>query len=56
MFVINQMIGSFLVHPDWDEIFRQTVRYLMLVTFVGVLVYIHDVKDILETAGGISYV
>lgn len=56
MLILNQLIGSFLVHPDWDEAFRQSVRYVFLVVTLGATVYITEIKDLLDTAGGISYV
>lgn len=52
MFILNQLLGSFLVHPDWDETFKWAVRYAMLVISLGAIIYVNELKDLLEHAGG----
>lgn len=38
MFVINQLLGTLLVHPDWDASLQIGLRYVTL----GISVYVVD--------------
>lgn len=50
MFIINQLVGTVLVHPDWDACFQMSVRYLTL----GASVYITDIIDIVNQMDGLQ--
>lgn len=43
MFVLNQLVGTLLVNPDWDEMFRIALKYSFLIVSLLTLRYFEDV-------------
>lgn len=49
MFVINQLLGTVLVHPDWDAQFQTAARYCTM----GASAYIADVVFLVKHVEGL---
>lgn len=57
MFIVNQLLGTVLVHPDWDSQLQWVLRYLTLSVVVTFAVaYWADVADYVNQFTGIQNV
>lgn len=54
MFVLNQLIGTLLVHPEWDEMFKIALKYSYLVFSLFTFHYYKDLMEVLSAAGGLG--
>lgn len=52
MFVVNQLLGTILVHPDWDAMIQLGFRYVTLGVSVYVVQYVADVSMAVNTFEG----
>lgn len=43
MFVLNQLLGTVLINPDWDTIIQWNLRYLTFGIGVATSIYFADV-------------
>lgn len=49
MFVVNQLLGTVLVHPDWDVQFQTAARFVT----IGASVYIADMLYMINHVEGL---
>lgn len=52
MFVLNQMFGTVLVHPDFDAMFQYAFRYTVLVAIIYLYEMFPDVVMAANTFEG----
>lgn len=52
MFVINQLLGTIMVHPDWDASIQLGLRYVTLGVSVYVVQLCADVSLAVNTFEG----
>lgn len=54
MFVVNQLLGTVMVHPDWDEQFREVLGLVKMLTVPYVVAYCGEISDIAGHFEGFS--
>lgn len=52
MFVINQLLGTVLMNPDWDTIIQWNLKYLVFGVGVIAVIYLDDVLNAVNTFTG----
>lgn len=43
MFVLNQMLGTILIHPDWDTTIQWSIKYITFGASVFIVASLADV-------------
>lgn len=54
MFVLNQLIGTLLVHPEWDEMFKIALKYSFFLISLFTFRYFKEIMDVISAAGGLN--
>lgn len=44
MFILNQMIGTVLVHPDWDATIQWSVKFITFGLVVAMFSFMDDIS------------